>query len=178
MGRFLRIKPEAFFLGAMCLYLLPFQWVIGASAAAVVHEIAHLAALRITGASICSVTVGALGAKIETGPLEAGQEVLCSLAGPLGSFSMLLFCRVFPEAALWGLAQGLFNLIPVYPMDGGRAIRCFLPDTITRWVEKISLSLLLVTGIWMRWLWFSVFILALGCMERKYPCKATEKAVQ
>ena len=126
MGRSLRIEAGAYLLWALWLYLLPLPWVLGAVLAGVVHELGHLIALRIAHVPVYSVSIGGMGAKIETGPMSRIQEIFCSLSGPLCSFLLLFLCKIYPEAALCGLLQGLFNLIPLYPMDGGRAIRCLI----------------------------------------------------
>lgn len=178
MGRFLRIEWSGCLLGALCLYLLPLRWVLGAVCAGVVHELGHLLALRLTGATVYSVSLGGIGAKIETSPLERIQELCCALAGPVGSLSMMLFCRGFPEGAICGLFQGLFNLLPVYPMDGGRAACCVFPEKVCDWMEKIVTVLLTVLGFWLNWVWLPVLALAMRCRDRKIPCKETKKAVQ
>ena len=117
--------------------------------------------------------------------MEPVQEALSALAGPAGSFLMLLLCRVFPEAALWGTVQGLFNLLPVYPLDGGRVLRCAVGEK--RWlrVEKMVIMLLFGIGIYgaLRWhlgigACFPALILSMNSGYRKIPCIGTRKAVQ
>lgn len=71
--------------------------------------------------------------------MAAWKEALCALAGPVGSFSVVLLAEYFPEAALFGLVQGLYNLLPVYPLDGGRILRCLLPWEICAGVEVFAL---------------------------------------
>lgn len=178
MGRRLRIEWSGCLLGALCLYLLPLRWVLGAVCAGAVHEFGHLLALRLTGATVYSVSFRGFGAKIETSPLERIQELCCALAGPVGSLSLLLFCNGFPEAALCGLVQGLFNLLPVYPMDGGRVLRCLFSETICDWVAKLVIILLMWLGIWISWAWIPALMLAVGSRCRKIPCKQAKKAVQ
>jgi stage IV sporulation protein FB len=158
---------------------------MGAISAAAVHEIYHLLALYISGVPVFSVTLGKFGAKIETGVLSTKQELFCALAGPLGSFTMLLLCRQFPEGALWGLLQGTFNLLPVYPMDGGRVLRCLLPEKCCGIIENMVILLLFLLCAYGGWRLklgieasFPVFALAMSWCRRKIPCKATEKAVQ
>lgn len=185
MVSFLQIEAGACLLGAMCLYLLPVQWVLGALTAGVVHEIGHLMVLAWIKVPVYSITLRGMGAKIETGPMTPGQELICALAGPLCSFSMLFLCGIFPEAALWGLVQGLFNLLPLYPMDGGRVLRSILGKKSCWMVERISAVLLLGGSLWLIWRWnlgFSALIpaaaLASGCQNRNISCKRTRKAVQ
>ena len=126
MARRLRIEAGAYLLGALWLYLLPLPWVLGAALAGVVHEMGHLIALRIANVPVYSVSIGGMGAKIETGSMSPTEEVICAFAGPVCSFLLLFLCEMYPEAALCGVLQGLFNLIPLYPMDGGRVIQCLI----------------------------------------------------
>jgi Zn-dependent protease len=92
--------------------------------AASVHELCHIAALYLCNTSIHCIRIDLGGATIVTAPLPPLQELLCAAAGPLGSFLCLLTVRKFPLFAFCGLIQGMYNLLPLYPMDGGRVLRC------------------------------------------------------
>ena len=108
---------------SLMLLLFPFRFFLGVVIAAAVHELGHLLAIRLTGGRVRRVCIHAAGAGIETAPMEPGREALCALAGPgLGALTILAW-RWYPELALAGLVQTVFNLIPVYPLDGGRAVR-------------------------------------------------------
>lgn len=106
---------------AMMGLLFPFQVTAGILMAAAVHELGHILTIRLTGGKIRRLVLHAAGARLETDPMEPGQELLCALAGPAAGALTVLAWRWFPELALAGLVQTIFNLLPVYPLDGGRA---------------------------------------------------------
>lgn len=110
-------------LAALWLLLIPLKWVLGAVLAAAVHELGHLAAVRACGGRVHAIEIGPTGARIETGPMEPGAELLCALAGPVAGGLVCLAWRWVPEAAVMALFQTAFNLLPIFPLDGGRAWR-------------------------------------------------------
>ena len=126
---------------ALTLLVLPLPWVAAAVLAAAVHELCHYLAIAALGGQVGRSAVGSGGAAMELGCLSPVRELLAAAAGPVGSLSLMLMGRFFPRLALCGLVQGLFNLLPIYPLDGGRILRraleLALPDraaaAITCW---------------------------------------------
>lgn len=106
------------------LLLFPAQITAGFLLAAAVHECGHILAIRRTGGRVRRLVLRGAGASLETDPMEPGQELLCALAGPAAGALTVAAWRGFPELALAGLVQTVFNLLPVYPLDGGRALAC------------------------------------------------------
>ena len=153
---------------------------MGAFLAAFIHECAHYLSIRLLGGQVYGVTLGGNGALMETAPLTPCREAICVLAGPLGSLSLLLMARHFPEAAVCGLVQGAYNLIPIYPLDGGRILRCLLPEKICRWMELVFLTVLLIlTGIFFSQLTLILlFALLIPVIRGKFTCKEAPSAVQ
>lgn len=117
------VTPGAYFAAAAGVLLLPMNWLTAAVTAAGFHELCHLAALRYLKIPIYQIKIGSFGAKIATAPMSAKMELLCAAAGPAGSFCLMLLFRWFPLLGILGMIQGLFNMLPIYPMDGGRIIR-------------------------------------------------------
>ena len=119
------VRTEAGFwlvLGLMVL-LFPMRFLAGVLAAASVHELGHILAVRLLGGRVLGIRLRACGARIEASPMEPGRAAVCALAGPAAGAMTVLAWKWFPELALAGLVQTVFNLIPLYPLDGGRALR-------------------------------------------------------
>lgn len=159
----LRFDDRVWILWALWILLLPLKWLVASAAAMLIHEMCHIAAVLLLGGKIYSLTVAPFGAVIEMGAMHSLRELVCALSGPVGSLSLVFLIRIFPVLGLCGLVHGLFNLLPVYPMDGGRALRCvldyYLPqyaDLLCKWVERILLILVLCT------LGYFIFRYALG----------------
>ena len=90
------------------------------------HELGHLAALSVCAVPVEGVRLGFFGAVIHAGPMSLGQEAFCALAGPAANlFAFWTLRRAWPGAAVASLALGLCNLLPIRPLDGGRALWAF-----------------------------------------------------
>ena len=118
----------------MCL---PLKWVTSVSLAGAVHELSHILFLQLLHIPVFQIRVEPTGTIIQTAPLLPMQELLCAAAGPAGSILCLFLIRKFPLFAITALLQGLFNLLPIYPMDGGRILRAVCVMKFPRYAPKI-----------------------------------------
>ena len=124
MAREFRIETSACLLWAFMVLVLPLRWLFSAAMAVLVHELCHWLALKALRVEILGVVVRGGGIRMETEPMTSGKELICALAGPAGGLVLLLFIRWIPRIAVIALVQSAFNLLPMYPLDGGRALRC------------------------------------------------------
>jgi len=126
-------------------YLWGLAVALGLFASVLLHELAHSLYARRTGSRVNAITLLMIGgvSQIEDLPRRPRDEALMAFVGPLTSLvlSAILyaaFLAVPGDTGLWelrfGLAftsylnfsLGLFNLLPAFPMDGGRVLRALL----------------------------------------------------
>jgi Zn-dependent protease len=123
----------------------PTRWVLGALtsvaffASVLVHELGHSRVALRNGIPIRGITLFVFGGVAQIGrePGSPGAEFRIAIAGPLTSLALaVLFGGVgtvggndphVSVPALWlariNLAVALFNLLPGFPLDGGRVLR-------------------------------------------------------
>lgn len=138
----IRIHP---FFWLVCILLGPKEpkqvllWAIAMLVSIIVHELGHAFVQRAYGGRSHIVLYGFGGLAISEGVrITPWRQVLISLAGPFAGFAL--------AGILWGIAQawaappelarylisylllinifwGVFNLLPIYPLDGGHVSR-------------------------------------------------------
>lgn len=136
------------------------------------HELGHALTAALFGFRTRDITLSLLGgcASLISLPRKAWQELLTALAGPLVSFVLaavtLLCLMVFPiENYFLGsvlhyfmymnFMLGAFNLLPGFPMDGGRIFRSVMRIFMSRsratlaamWVGRAFAVLLGIRGL-------------------------------
>ena len=188
----IRITGCAYFFLALLFLTVPLRWAISVLLAALFHEFCHYRVICFVGGNVTSVTIDIHGAVMDARIPSTERELLCAAAGPVGSFLLLLLCRMFPEIAVCGFIQGCINMLPVYPLDGGRILKCILELAEIKDVQRALLQVKRITYI------AAVFFTAiftvrfsgeklialLGCVWflkrilRKRPCKQKQNGVQ
>jgi Zn-dependent protease len=114
----------------------------------VMHELGHSLTARRFGIGVRRILLMPIGgmAEFDSIPRQPSRELLITLAGPAVNFVLAaLLWAVVPFPAGWtptalpyslaelgreivlvNLVMGVFNLVPVFPMDGGRILRALL----------------------------------------------------
>ena len=103
-----------------------------------VHELGHFAAMKLFKYSDVQIFfIPMFGAAVTGSPTKhvQGNKPLVTLAGPLAGVLVGIGCAIgyrttgsaiLQQAAATSMVLNLFNLVPLYPLDGGR----FLFDTV------------------------------------------------
>lgn len=157
----INVNSSSLIYAAVLLLILPAKWLTAATLAAIFHEMCHYITIWLTGNEVFEIDISHNGAIMQTTSLSLVSELFCALAGPMGSM-LLFFCYPwFPRIALCAAIQCLFNLIPVYPLDGGRAhyalMRLIFPyhaNSICRWTTRVlafmSFIIILLHAVYLR----------------------------
>jgi stage IV sporulation protein FB len=103
-----------------------------------IHEMGHVAAAKGLGWKVREVQLlpfGGVAVVDELGTVPLHEELIVALAGPFQHAWLILLAllmkTVAPSNLEWwnyfievNLMIGLFNLLPVLPLDGGRVLQC------------------------------------------------------
>jgi len=104
------------------------------------HELAHALVARRSGVKVAGITLWLFGgvSQLDGEPKNAGAEALIAGVGPLTSLAVALIAFVLgllplpplvgdllAWLALVNVALALFNLVPAFPLDGGRLLGAF-----------------------------------------------------
>jgi len=105
------------------------------------HELSHALMARRSGVRVSGMTLWLFGgvSQLAGEPATARTEALIAAVGPLTSFAVAVIALLLAVAtAPWALVQavaawlafinvalGAFNLVPAFPLDGGRLLSSF-----------------------------------------------------
>lgn len=141
------------------------------------HEFGHVFAARGYGIRTPDITLLPIGgvARLERMPRRPAHELVVAVCGPLvnvGIAALILLVlgprleldptawrfeqsgHFWEKLMLWNLVMVLFNMVPAFPMDGGRVLRALLAMVFdygraTRWAAAIGQGIALSVVLWM-----------------------------
>jgi len=145
----IRIRVHPTFIWLLLIFLAFGGWssvflTLVVFAFVVLHELSHSMVARAYGIHVQDITLLPIGgvARFGSMPEHPGTEFAISIAGPALNFAVVgLVYAVRSLAGPWlsapavdllnmvfyvNLVLGTFNLLPAFPMDGGRLLRAFL----------------------------------------------------
>ena len=160
-----RVQISGGFCVLLAAFLLtvPLPWLLSAVFAALFHELGHLLFIYLFGGSVPRGSLGATSANIHLQSMTPGREVIATLGGPLFSLLLIFFWRQMPRVALCAAFQLFYNLLPLYPMDGGRILACFLPAKMCNAIAGVCRIVCCILALWMAFgLKMGLFPLLLG----------------
>lgn len=142
----------------------------------VLHEFGHVLAARGYGIKTPDITLLPIGgvARLERMPREPVHELVVAICGPLvnviiaaaiwlvfgiqavfdTAFDFGKTGHFFEKLMVWNVIMVVFNLIPAFPMDGGRVMRAVLAmffdyGTATRWAASLGQGIAMLVAIYM-----------------------------
>ena len=150
----------------------------------VLHEYGHALTARRYGIRTHDITLLPIGgvARLERMPSNPREELLVAIAGPAVNLViaavLFLVCQLAHIPVIhgvdsvitgradfivtlmwWNLTMIVFNMLPAFPMDGGRVLRAFLAMRMnyakaTRWAATVGRVMALVFA------WYAIFVVS------------------
>ncbi len=155
------------------------DWLMGAITAVMLfvsvllHELGHSVVAKHYGIPVPRITLFVFGgvSQIAEEPASAGNEFWIAVAGPAVSFALAALCweleplvafsspllALAEYLAFLNLVLGIFNLIPGFPLDGGRVLRAIVWKVSGKYHRATSVAaftgrffgfLLIFIGVW------------------------------
>lgn len=131
-------------LSTSAYWLMGILGALGLFFSIIFHEMFHAIFARVFGIPVHGITLFIFGgvAELDGDPKRPRDEFVMAIAGPLASVALWIFFGIFARALglFWGpnvtavfmylseinLILAIFNMLPGYPLDGGRVLRSTL----------------------------------------------------
>jgi Zn-dependent protease len=145
-----------------------------------IHELGHFYAMRFFGykdTSIFFIPLFGAAAKGEKEHVTAFQEFIVSLAGPLPGMLISIAIGIgifmnpslfnnalFKEYAIMSFALNYLNLLPVFPLDGGKIVQTLLFNRYPKaqfYFFLVSLLIIIISALLLKSIILGVFALLL-----------------
>lgn len=158
-------------------------WIPVLFVSVLIHELAHAGMIAGLGFGASHVVLGGMGGvTINQRRAKPWQDFLISVAGPASSFLLAFLASrmamtqlgqtdkmlqvLFPLLVSANVFWGLFNLVPVPPLDGGHATREFFRMFLTErtafiisiWIAMVVGAAIVALAFYIRWFFLALYI--------------------
>ena len=161
------IHPLFILSALVAIFFAATDFFIALTIAVVLHELAHALVAKGFGATLMHITMTPFGGalNLQTKILSSRQKTWIYLTGPVASllFSLLfgVMVWIFPTIFYYleylvvaNFMVGVINLVPIYPLDGGKILMQVVPVKIIYiWSNIIFVAVLLLSLIFFNWWW-------------------------
>ncbi len=152
-------------------------WIVAAFLSVLIHELGHTFFMRHYGANASILLYAFGGLAVPDRGFKRGQHIIVSLAGPLveiaaGFLTFIwlkerldahtfrdVFQRYYAGANILdtflykfsfvSIFWGVFNLIPIYPMDGGQVLDKALGPRLSKITFGVGILCAVLVSLWM-----------------------------
>lgn len=153
-----RFTPGFLFLASLLLYQSTSVFLISFLLAAVLHELGHVLAARLLDIPVRTLSMTSFGCVLslaDSALISDWKLLWIAAAGPVLNLGMTFLCLCLLDFPLFGaenLLLALFNLLPVFPLDGAVILTAalsvkMLPEQAERCVCLLSLLLVIAAVI-------------------------------
>jgi Zn-dependent protease len=148
LAREVELVPDASPPGGLPMLVFGVAMVVGLFASVLIHELAHALYAISHGGRVTGITLMLIGGvtSLEEVPRRPRHEAIMAALGPLTSLvlgalllALAMALRGHGGTALvlgvttlgaMNVGLGIFNLLPAFPMDGGRVLRALLTPSL------------------------------------------------
>ena len=149
-----------------------------------IHEFAHAGAIAMFGYRSSHIVLSGMGGvTVNQRRARPWHDMIISVAGPLSSFALAYICfylintlpimrrdpmliELMPILVRANIGWGIFNLIPVSPLDGGHVVRNFfrmflnerVAFVVSVWIAIIVGGGIAILGIVIRWIFVALLL--------------------
>jgi stage IV sporulation protein FB len=166
-----KISPWFLVFGGVLVYFNLGKMFLFYLIAILLHELGHAVVAKRLGYKLSTITLMPYGTELsgEQTIFSLKDEILISLAGPFVNLVLIIL-----NLALWwlypiyysftelfvvaNLASLLFNLLPVFPLDGGRVLLSVMSSKMTR---KTAYYIIKILGIVIASIFFLLFLVSI-----------------
>ena len=145
-----------FVLIIFCLIFKNFILLLNYLIALSIHEMSHLLVAYTKGYKLRKIKLDMFGMSVDLdSPLDDKDNFSVNIAGPIANLFVCLLClacySIFPTSfhllntfCISNLTLAIFNLIPIYPLDGGKIFYKFMNNEKSYKYANISIRITIV----------------------------------